>query len=385
MVRVYEFLLAIAIVVLVFVLFGITLPDHRSFEDSIETNRSPRIVFDTMNGFKRFPDWNALYLHDPKLHTVVTGPDFGVDARLEYRSRFEDVGSGAWELIGSDDAGKVRKLRFLVENDAFGKNKSMSFEIERKGKTTEVRQRYRVDYGWNLLGRYAGMYLARTVGDDMDKGLKSLAALFATIPNMDYSGITIESVQIPAQDILFIPTSSERNINAVENAMINQLKWLRQVMAKNDLEPAGPYRLITTNFGGDAYDFDIAYPVRKKGTGPAPKVAEPVADGDDGAEPAEDEVEIPGAEDMAVVAVPLDPATITLEGEVRFGRSYQGRALKTTYTGHPAGLPVARDQLRAYALTRGEVLQDRAFEEYLNDIEDTSVEDTTFNVYWPVK
>src|SRR3546814_2176371 len=92
---------------------------------------------------------------------------------------------------------------------------------------------------------------------------------------MDYSGITIESVQVPAQDILYVPTSSERNITAVENARVNQLKWLRQVMAKNDLEPAGPYRLITTNFGSDTYDFDVAQPVRQKGSGPAPAAKPP--------------------------------------------------------------------------------------------------------------
>lgn len=385
MVRVYEFLLAIIIVVVVFVILAVTLPDHRVHDDSIQTNRSPRIVFDAMNGFKRFSDWNALYLHDPRLRVEVTGPEFGLGARLQYRSMFGEVGAGAWELVDSDDSGKVRKLRFALENDARGKNKSMRFEIERKGKTTEIRQRYRVDYGWDLLGRFAGMYLARTVGDDMDKGLKSLAAMFATIPNMDYSGITIEAVQVPAQDIVFVPTSSERNINAVEGAMINQLKWLRQVIAKNDLEPAGPYRLITTNFGSDSYDFDVAYPVRKKGSGPAPAPSAKVALAVASDESAADEPEVPGAEDLAVVVEPLDPASIKLEGEVQFGRSYEGRALKTTYTGHPAGLPVARDQLRAFALTHGEVLQDRAFEEYLNDIEDTSVEDTTFNVYWPVK
>lgn len=389
MVRVYEFLIAIAIVVLVFVVFGATLPDHRNYDDSVETNRSPAIVFDALNGFKRFNDWNALFLHDPKLHAEVTGPDFGVGARLEYQSKFDEVGSGSWELVDSDDSGKVRKLRFAVENDARGTNKTVRFEIERKGKTTEIRERYRVDYGWDLIGRFAGLYLARTVGDDMDLGLKAMSALFATIPNMDYSGITIESVQIPAQDILFVPTSSQRNITAVENAMVNQLKWLRQVMAKNDLEPAGPYRLITTNFGSDTYDFDVAQPVRKKGTGPAPDEAKPAkatpaeTDAVAGEEPAEES--IPGAEDLPVVAEPLDPATIKLEGEVQLGRSYEGRALKTTYTGHPAGLPVARDQLRAYAATHGEVVQDRAFEEYLNDIEDTSVEETTFNVYWPVK
>src|SRR3546814_831144 len=187
--------------------------------------------------------------------------------------------SGSWELVDSSQDGKVRKLRFAVENDARGSDKTIRFEIERKGKTTQIRERYRVDYGCDLIGRFAGLYLARTVGDDMDKGLKAMSALFATIPNMDYSGITIESVQVPAQDILYVPTSSERNITAVENAMVNQLKWLRQVMAKNDLEPAGPYRLITTNFGSDTYDFDVPQPVSKKASSPAP-AAKPTAEGE---------------------------------------------------------------------------------------------------------
>src|SRR3546814_15993263 len=136
-------------------------------------------------------------------------------------------------------------------------------------------------------------------------------------------------------------------------------------MAKNDLEPAGPYRLITTYFGSDTYDFDVAQPVRKKGSGPAPAAkpteeeatpAETVA----GEEPAV--ADVPGAEDLPVVTEPLDPASIKLAGEVQFGRSYEGRAFKTTYTGHPAGLPVARDQMLAYAATHGEVVQDQAFE-----------------------
>lgn len=385
MVRVLEFLISLVVVVLVFVIFSLFLPDRRGFEDSVDTNRPTRVVFDTLNGFKRFTDWNALRMRDPHLKYELSGPDFGPGAEFSYRSFDPQIGSGTWKLVDSDDSGKVKSLKFELQNDAYGTNKTMRFEIERKGRTTTIRQRYHVDYGWNLLGRFAGMYLTRTVGDDMDLGLKSLTALFASIPNMDYSKVNIASVQVPAQNVLYIPTTSERNISAVETAMVNQLKWLRQVMAKNDLEAAGPYRLVTTNFGSDTYEFDLVQPIRKKGTGPAP-VADAQTDANAPDANGEGVAEAPAqaAENMAAVE-PIDPESITLEGAVLLGRSYEGRALKATYSGHPAGLPVVRDQLRAYAATHGEVVQDRAFEEYLQDIEQASSEDTTFNVYWPVK
>lgn len=390
MVRVLELLISLVVVVLVFVVFSLFLPDKRGYEDSVDTNRPTRIVFDALNGFKTFADWNALRKRDPHIRYQLSGPDFGAGAQVEFASFDPKIGRGNWKLVDSDDTGKVKTLKFELTNEAYGTNKTMRFEIERKGRTTTVRQRYHVDYGWNLLGRFAGMYLARTVGDDMDLGLKSLSALLATIPNMDYSKVKIESVQVPAQNVLYIPTSSERNISKVEEAMINQLKWLRQVMAKNDLEAAGPYRLVTTNFGSDTYDFDVVQPIRKKGTGPveappaAPVDAAEAGDESGDADAEAEEPRQPGAEDMPVVE-PIDPDSITLEGAVLVGRSYEGRALKTTYTGHPAGLPVVRDQLRAFAMTHGEVVQDRAFEEYLQDIESTSVEDSSFNVYWPVK
>jgi len=393
MVRVLEFLISLVVVVLLFVLFSLFLPDRRSFEDSVDTNRPSRVVFDTLNGFHRFADWNPLRMRDPRIAYAISGEKFGAGAQLQYQSRDPNIGSGSWTLLDSDDSGKVKSLKFALENEAYGDHKTMRFEIERKGRTTTVRQRYRVEYGWNLLGRFAGMYLTRTVGDDMDLGLKSLSALFATIPNMDYGKVAIQSVQIPAQNVLYIPTTSERNITAVENAMVNQIKWIRQVMAKNDLEAAGSYRLVTTNFGSDTYEFDLVQPIRRKGSGAAPAAnlrpgaGATAADLDgEGVAAAQEPAEAgtPGADGLPAVE-PINPERIALEGAVLLGRSYEGRALKATYSGHPAGLPVVRDQLRGYAATHGEVVQDRAFEEYLQDIEDTSAEESTFNVYWPVK
>lgn len=402
MTRFLEVVVAVLIVFLVFVTVGVLLPDQRRIEHMVDTNRPVRIVYDVLNGFTRFRDWNALGLKDPRIRYQVTGPQFGEGAKLEYRSIFRSIGEGNWTLVESKMDDDTARIVFAVDDPSFGQNKRMSFLIERKGRTTSIVQRYVVNYGWDLRGRIAGIYAPRNFGRDMRRGLDNLAALLATIPNFDYTGVTVRTVEVPAQNVLYMETKSERNITAVENATTTQLKWIKQVMDKNKLVPAGPFRLVTTNFGSDTYEFDIQQPVRRAGgewpwpvpevedepePEPEEEVAEDEADkpaGDDSAEDvAEEEPDSFGAEDLPAVE-PIDPESITLEGEVKLGRSYEGRALKAMYKGHPAGLPVKRDQLRAWAETHGEAVHDRAFEEYLQDIETTAPEDSEFNVYWPV-
>ena len=405
MTRFLEVVVAVLIVFLVFVTVGALLPAERRIEHTVETNRPVRIVYDIINGFTRFDDWNALRMQDPRIRYSISGPQFGEGAKLDYRSFFRNVGEGSWSLIESEIDGDTAKVVFEIEDKSFGSNKRMSFDIERKPRTTEITQTYTVDYGWDLRGRFAGIYAPRNFGRDIRKSLDNLGALLATIPNFDYTDVVVRSVEIPAQNILFMETKSERNITAVENATTTQLKWIKQVMDKNGLVAAGPFRLVTTNFGSDSYEFDIQQPVRPRGgewpwpvqeaeEDESPEGAEvssedeALADSDDEAgDSADESEELPdsfGAEDLPLVEA-LDPESIKLEGEVQLGRSYEGRALKTSYQGHPAGLPVKRDQLRAWAETRGEEVQDRAFEEYLQDIETTQPEDSEFNVYWPVK
>jgi hypothetical protein len=57
----------------------------------------------------------------------------------------------------------------------------------------------------------------------------------------------------------------------------------------------------------------------------------------------------------------------------------------TEFSGPAPGLPRVRDQLRAWAMTRGADVTDRPFEEYLSPIPEMLAEDAHFKVYWPIK
>lgn len=389
MTRVIEFLISLVIVALLFLLVGVFLPSHRHVSHEQETNHPVRQVFDTINSFKRFGDWHPLRMHDPSIQYNLSGPEAGVGARLDYVSQKKAIGSGSWEISLSELDSTVE---YSIQNDAYGHDKTAVITLDERGKTVGIDMEYDVDYGWDIFGRYAGLYVTRTVGDDIKLGLGNLVGLLATMPNFDYSTIDVTTVPVQPQNVLYISTTADRNITAVENAMILALKDLRATMGSNGLQAAGSPRLITTNFGSDKYEFDVAIPVRR----PVPGEPEPSEEATDEAA-VEDEAatdDMVATTDEAAPEAPVDltiqPAPAPLEGlnlptNVLAGQSYAGIALSTDYQGHPAALPLIRDMLRSYAAAHGLTIHDRTFEEYLTEITETSAEEARFKVYWPIQ
>jgi hypothetical protein len=389
MIRFLELVIALLIVVVLFVLVGLFLPSSRYVEHSLETNRPLRQVFDTINSFRRFHDWHPLRAQDPRIDYQLEGAERGVGARLVYNSRQPRIGQGAFEIVESD---QDERVVIAAENRRYGENKLHTFTLRERGRTIEIKWGYQVDYGWNLFGRYAGLYVTRTAGDDMRVGIGNLVGLLATMPNFDYKALEIAVVDVEPVPVLFASLSSDRNITAVENAMVAALENIRKVARDNRLEASGPPRLITTNFGADKYEFDVAVPVRRPGdAGRTVAEAANAADADgEAVAPAEEDVIVDDASadaaEAAAAARDLEPIQgLKLPDNVHSGVAYGGRALRAEYVGHPAALPLVRDMLRSYAAAHGYTIHDRAFEKYLSEIDATSAEDAQFNVYWPIR
>lgn len=412
MIRLLELLISLVIVAALFVLVGLMLPADRVVQHSIETNYPSRMIYDLMNGFRRFPEWFPLRSHDPAVQFSLEGEPRGAGAKIYFASTSPNVGNGSFEIVDSID---LERIEYHIENESRGENKRSVVEIEDQGKTRKVTWTYTVDYGWDLFGRYAGLYVNRTAGDDIKAALGHVGGLLATMPRFDYSDIEVAYEGAAPQHMLFVELKTKRNITAVEEGMIKAINAIRSALRANNLESAGPVRLITTNFGSDEYEFDVAIPflapenakfidaedylAREQAAADAAAAAAAAAAAEAaGEEVAPVETEEPmSAEDQAAadalaLLLPQEakPALPFIDGlllpeNVKQGVTYSGRVVTTTYSGHPAALPLLRDQLRAYAATHGDVVQDRAYEEYLNEIEETAAEDSEFRIFWPIR
>ena len=353
MTRLLELLISMAIVATLFLLVGLVLPSSRHLTEKIETNRRLTIVFDSLNSLRRFKDWNPLVLRDPRVQLTLSGPESGVGARLDYVSQAEGLGKGSWEITESEPR---KKVAYKIENPERGTNKRTAFTFEptgRNNRNVEITQDYDVDYGWNLLGRYAGMYVSRHVGDDMKMGLARIANMLAAVPNVDYAVTgskmgTPKVVERAEEDVLFVNAGNVERGNAqIQASITSNHEWLRRVMDANGLEPVGPLRIVTTELGRETYNFDVAQVVRKKDGSAIDKVA--------------------------------------VQGPVQHEKVPAQRVAVATYTGYMAELDNVRNALRAWAITNGHEVTGRAFETYNSGVANAFTENGQFEVHWPLK
>ena len=353
MTRLLEILISLAIVATLFLLVGLVLPDSRHLTEKIETNRKLTIVFDTLNSLRRFKDWNPLVLRDPRVQLSLSGPDSGVGARLDYVSNEEGLGKGSWEITESVPR---EKIAYKIENPERGTNKRTTFTLDPTGRNkrnVEITQTYDVDYGWNLLGRYAGLYVSRHVGDDMKMGLARLANVLAAVPNVDYavSGSKMGApkvVERAEEDVLFVNAGNvERGNSQIQASIAANTEWLRRVMDANGLEAVGPVRIVTTELGRETYNFDVAQVVRKK--------------------------------DGSAIG------TVAVQGPVQHEKVPAQRVAVASYTGYMAELDNVRNALRAWAITNGYEVTGRSYDNYTSGVASAFTENGQFEVHWPLK
>ena len=353
MTRLIEILISLAIVLGLFLVVALVLPSKRHLVERVETNRKLTIAFDSLNSLRRFDDWNPLVLRDPRIQLSFSGPATGVGARMDYVSKEDSLGKGSWEIVESLPR---EKITYKIENIQRGDNKRTSFSFKptgRNNRNVEITQSYDVDYGWNLLGRYAGMYVSRHVGDDMKLGLSRIVGMLASVPNVDYavSGSKMTGLKVvdrPVEDILFVNAGNvERGNSQIQASISANAEWLKRVIEANGLEAVGPLRIISTELGRETYNFDVAQAVRKK--------------------------------DGSAVGKPA------LQGPVQHVQTPAAKVATAAYTGYMAELDNVRNALRAWALTSGYEVVDRPYESYKSGVAGAFTENGEFDVYWVLK
>ncbi|MEP7096438.1 MAG: SRPBCC family protein, partial [Dokdonella sp.] len=144
MIRIFEVLVAALIVFALTVVITLLLPSHGHIERTIEIASPVRQVYDSINTFRRFPQWSALRNHDPKVQMTLSGPEAGKGAKVSWTSAVPKVGNGSLEITSSEPDDKVT---MALTNDWIGQNKVYELQLQpsANGKTLKIQWSYDVD------------------------------------------------------------------------------------------------------------------------------------------------------------------------------------------------------------------------------------------------
>ena len=356
MTRLIEILISIAIVFALFVIVGIFLPSSRHLSESVQTNRRPAIAYDLLNNTRRFTDWNPILLHDPAAKIEASGKDEGVGAKVSYQSKVRGVGDGSWTIAESEPN---KRVLYSIQTESPGSNKRSEFTLQpvgRGGRNTQITQTYDVEYGFNPIARYAGLYVSTSVGEDIKLGLGRLVNSLSSVPNIDYSQLPKEYEaplpslgQRPAETLLTVGAVVPIDRDKIRGQKNSNLEWIKKVIASNGLEQAGPVRIITNEQGSANYSFDVAVPVKKAGAGEK-------------------------IEGISTAGTP-----------VKVAYNEASKTVGTTFKGDMGNLQRLRDAVRAWSLTHGYATLDRPYEIWTGGIDAGFTDEGQFTIQWAVK
>jgi len=334
-----KFLLFLVLLAAVLAVVGFFLPSTAHVERDITIGAPPCTVFATVNTFQTFNEWSPWYELDPETTYSFSGPPIGPGARMSWTSDNPDVGNGSQEIVASEPCSLVRtKLDFADEGtaDAF-------FRLEPAGTATRVTWGFETDFGYNLIGRYFGLFFDSMLGPDYEKGLANLKAFAEQLPKTDFADLQAEIVTVAPMTIAYVSLSTGKSNSEIEAATAEAYGQLMEFMSERELIQTAPPMTINTAMDPSGYIFDVAIPVNQ-----AP--------------------EIPPAEDSPV----------------EIGLTYEGKALKFIHRGPYDTLPATYEKIAAYIAAHGFDEAGRSWDQYLNDPATVPPSELLTHIYIPV-
>jgi len=256
----------IVITVISLILISFLLPKTVHVERSIEIDRPASTVFVLVNGYRTIKTWSPWASRDPSAVYTFSGPSDGVGAHLEWDGDPRLSGTGWQEITESVPYSLVRmQLKFAQQGMA-----TAYFKIQDRGGSSTLTWGFDADLtkeqsvAGGMVAEYFGLLFDRWIGGDYETGLANIKTLAESLPDVDFSGLEVEVVDVAPMDILFIQSDSSQVPSDLANTLASAYQEITSFMAANEIELAAQPMTITRAWSENGYAFDAAIPVMMK-------------------------------------------------------------------------------------------------------------------------
>ncbi len=371
MMRVFEFLVALVIVAVIGVVAAVVMPSSGHVERSQVVGKDMRQVYDLLNNFRRFPDYSVLRSQDSGVQFKFSGKSYGPGAEISWTSTDPKLGDGGLTIASAtpqfdqiDSNTQDATIIWNLDNNWRGLDKHFTLDLERQGhgRLTQITWSYDVQYGWNLINRFANLYIHGDPDSFIQFSLNNLQNVLAGVANVDYSDLMPRIAQSQPTPVLFVTRHIDRSkggSEVLDDILAQSDTELKAQAKKLGVNVTGPSILFITNYGDPDFDFNVALPIDSSTltiNGQSEQLTAPVAPSLDAAAAAEP---APSASAAAAAAAAATAGTrdrfgnLVVEGDVRAMMAFGGATLQGIWEGTFNGVPQTVKMLTAYAQTHG--------------------------------
>ena len=330
---------AVIITITLFIL-GFFLPKTVHVERSTQINRPGSTIFTLVNGFETISEWSPWLVRDPLATFEFSGPASGVGARMEWHGDPRLSGNGYQEIIESKPWTLVRsQVNLEQQGEAmtyFTIAPSVDGALVTWGFDSDLTKGQNFTSG--LVVRYFGLLFDRWIGADYELGLSRLKTFAESLPDVDFSDLDVQIMDVEPVDILYVQNSSGQNAADIAEVLATAFREISTFIAENEIAIAAQPMAITHAGSENGYAFDAAIPVVMK--------------------------------------------DVPLKGDVRLGRTPVGRAIRVVHRGPYDRMVPTYEKLSAYMSAHGLREGSVSWEQYISDPGETPSEDLITHIYF---
>ena len=335
-----KILIAIIIIVALVIVIGFVLPKTRHVERSVVIEAPPCVVFAKVNGFQSFNDWSPFVAVLPDAAYELTGPDFGIGAKIAWTVTEPKPEVGSQTIVASTPYERVD-----IELDLGAQGLAQStYYLQPEGDGTRLTWAFDTDLGLDIFGRYFGLILDRQLGPLYAQGLANLKRIAEDLPKVDWSMIEIGITNVPSRTIAYTTGSSGREPADIAAALGAAYGRVAVYVTANGLHLDGQPISISNYWDERGYGFDAGIPVSgtpTRGAGP--------------------------------------------DSPVRMGETYGGRVVRAVNVGPYTGLQDTYEKVAAFMEVHELKSNGRNWDLYVSDPGNTPEDELITEVYFPVK
>ncbi|MBL4593916.1 MAG: SRPBCC family protein [Flavobacteriales bacterium] len=248
--------LILSLFAIIVVIISIFLPSSFHMDRKIVINADKEQVFKQVNDLKNWKNWSSWALEDPSIYENIqafSDISFGKGASFSWDSENDKIGKGSLKIIEST-------LNTSIKNETnFGFIESKgtwSFNDVENG--VEVVWGMDVDFGFNPLSKFFGLFMEDKIAPDFELGLERLKSFAENLPKINS---VIAKKERMKNDLWFLSirdTLNPREMNNVHGKIYSEInQYLKNLEVVNQEAPI----VIYYSWFDTICDIEVGIPV----------------------------------------------------------------------------------------------------------------------------
>jgi len=170
---IFKSLFVLAILLVIFLIGGMMLPEKLHLERSVVIHKKADSVYPFVSDFRLYNLWSPWAKIDSDTVYKYEGPARGKGSIMHWSSEHPQVGKGSQKIL-EEIPGQY--LKNVLVFSGMGKAHS-HFKLNEEQDATTLTWGFEMHFGYNIPGRVFGLWMADEVAEAYDQGLLSIKQL----------------------------------------------------------------------------------------------------------------------------------------------------------------------------------------------------------------